>query len=167
MVSISLKVTIPDTKFAKKKWADEISRTQRQTSVPRLKKLFQKTVFGWSKKPDFGWSQTRTGDEISLTMYPTGEHAGIWNLVNAGSPRHPIPARRGGLLSFRPGYRAATKPGSIQSQRAYRSGKTVGAKIIPDHPGFPARDFITLISQEYNNPFLDDMQDAINKVAKS
>lgn len=166
MVSFSVKVSLPEKPFTTKKWLDEVARTQRQTSVPRLKALFQKTVFGWSKKPDFGWSQTRTANEMSITMYPQGEAADIWQLVNAGSPPHSIMPKRGGFLSFRPGYRSATKPGSLQSGRAYRSGKYVGAGRV-EHPGFEARDFIELIAQEYENPYVGDIQDAIDRVAKS
>lgn len=164
---ITIKVTLPTKEFAKKKWLDELARTQRQTSVPRLKKLFQKTVFGWSKKPDFGWVQRRSSGEMSIQMYPTGPNAEIWKLVNAGSPEHPIPAKHGGILSFRPGYRAATRPGTLMSRRAYRSGKLQGARMIPMHPGFEARNFVETIGEEYQNPFMNDMQDALNRVAKS
>jgi len=166
MVSITVKVTLPKTKFANKKWLEEIAKVQRQTSVPRLRKLFQKTVFGWSEKPDFGWTQRRTSDEMSISMYPSGENAEKWELVNAGSPPHIINARQGGFLRFRPGYRSATIPGSIQSRRAYRSGK-YGAWRRVSHPGFEARKFTELIAEEYHNPYINDMQDAINEAAKN
>lgn len=170
MVSITLKVTLPERPFAKKKWLDEMARVQRQTSVPRLKKLFQKTVFGWSKKPAFTWAQHRSSGQMSIEMEPSGPNAETWKLVNAGSPAHYIPAKPGGILSFRPGYRSATRPGQLMGRRAYRSGKRVGATIISKnkpHPGFEARDFITQIIHEYENPFMNDMQDAINTVARS
>ena len=169
MVSVSVKVSLPKSDaFQSKKWLEEISRVQRQTSVPRLKKLFQQTVFGWSaaKKPDFGWAQQRTSDEMSISIYPTGAAAGTWELVNAGSPAHIISPRRGGFLRFRPGYRSATTAGSIQSRRAYRSGQFVGARIV-HHPGFEARKFTELIAQEYENPYMNDMQGALNKIARS
>lgn len=166
MVSIRVKVDLPKTKFANKKWLEEIARVQRQSSVPRLKKLFAQTTFGWSKKPDFGWVQRRSRDEMSIEMYPQGEHADIWNLVNEGSPSHTImPKKHGGFLRFRPGYRAATRPGSLQSRRAYRSGKPVSAGRV-DHPGFEGRKFTEQIAQEYENPFINDMQDALNDVAR-
>jgi hypothetical protein len=166
MVSISVKVTLPTQKFGNKKWLDEIARVQRQTSVPRLKKLFQKTVFGWSNKPDFGWSQQRSADQMSITMYPMGPYADIWNLVNAGSPAHTINPKQGGFLRFRPGYRPATVPGSLQSRRAYRSGSYVGAVSV-EHPGFEPRDFLTQISEEFTDPYMGDMQKAINTIAKT
>lgn len=166
-VSITVTVTTPKRKFGNKKWLDELARVQRQTSVPRLKKLFQKTVFGWSNKPDFGWTQIRTSDTMSIKMYPQGQYADIWNLVNAGAPPHVItPKKQGGFLRFKSGYRPATIPGQLQSRRAYRSGDTVKAYLV-NHPGFVARDFPSLIADEYENPFMGDMQQAINTVAKS
>lgn len=164
--SLSVTVTLPGKTFANKKWFDEMAKDQRNTTVPQLRKLFDKTVFGWSakNKPTFGWNQTRSADEMTITMYPQG-NPDIWNLVNAGSPPHPIPARPGGLLRFRPGYLAATTPGSIQSRRAYRSGQYVVSKLV-HHPGFPPRDFVKLIAEEYRARFTDDMQNAINVVAK-
>lgn len=166
MVSITVSVVLPKTKFATKKWLDEIARTQRQTSVPRLKKLFQKTVFGWSNKPSFGWVQRRSADEMSITMYPSGQYADIWTLVNLGSPAHTIMPRKRGFLRFRPGYRSATTPGTLQSRRAYRSGAFIGARQV-NHPGFEARDFTKLIAEEFRDPYMGDMQDSLNKVARS
>lgn len=166
MVSIRVKVTLPPSNvFQKKRWLEEIARVQRQTSVPRLRKLFQQTVYGWSEKPSFGWTQTRTSDTLAITMYPQGPRADVWELLNAGSPAHTIlPKNRGGFLIYRPGYRAATTPGSLQSRRAYRSGPFVSARVV-HHPGFQAREFTTLIAQEYENPYMNEMQEAINRVA--
>lgn len=164
MVSIRVEVLLPKGKFATKGWLDEIARVQRRTSVPRLRKLFQKTVFGWSKKPDFGWAQRRSADAMSITMYPQGIYADKWELVNAGSPPHTIRPKKG-FLRFRPGYRSATTPGQLQSRRAYRSGKYIGVRKV-DHPGFEARKFDELIAQEYENPYMNEMQDAINNTAR-
>ena len=165
MVSISIKITTPERKFGNKGWLDAIARDQRQTTVPRLKKLFQKTVYGWSNKPEFGWVQRRTADSISITMYPQGQYADKWELVNAGSPRHRIPKSGFTFMRFRPGYRAATTPGSLMSRRAYRSGK-YETHFVVNHPGFDARDFIGQIAEEYNNPFMGEMQEAISSVAR-
>lgn len=165
MVSIKLKVDLPKGKFATKGWLNEIAGVQRQTSVPRLRKLFQKTVFGWSTKPTFGWAQTRSADTMTITMYPQGAGADIWELVNEGSPAHVIRPSGRRFLSFRPGYRSATTVGSIQSRRAYRSGKYISAAKV-NHPGFEGRKFTELIAEQYNNPFMNEMQSAIDSIAK-
>jgi hypothetical protein len=165
MVSFTVRAITPKQKFGNKGWLDAIAQTQRQTTVPRLKALFKKTVFGWANKPDFGWAQRRDADSMSITMYPEGPYADIWELVNAGSPRHDIPKNGTTWMSFRPGYRAATRPGSLMSNRAYRSGKYTTTYQV-DHPGFEARDFLKQIADEYENPYMNEIQDAINKVAK-
>lgn len=166
MVSIKLKVELPKGKFATRKWVEEIAKVQRQTSVPRLRRLFQKTVFGWSTKPTFGWAQTRTADSMTLIMYPQGAGADIWEMINEGTKPHVIRPGKRKFLSFRPGYRASTTPGTLQSRRSYRSGKYIAASLI-NHPGIEARRFTEVIAEEYNNPYMNEMQDAINNVAKS
>lgn len=166
MPSIRISVILPKKPFATQKWLDEIARVQRQTSVPRLKKLFNQTVFGWSHKPDFGWAQQRSSDAMSITMYPSGQYADKWELVNAGSPAHRIPRSGTVYMRFRGGYRSATTPGQLQSRRAYRSGK-YETRFVINHKGFAPRKFDELIAQEYENPFIGDMQDALDKVAKS
>lgn len=165
-ISVSIKVTLPKTKFATKKWLEEIAREQRKSAEGKLKHIFERTVYGWSKKPTFGWTQTRTSDEMSIMMYPKGPYADIWNLVSSGSPPHTITQKQGGLLRFRPGYRSATRPGQLMSRRAYRSGPYVTAKSVA-HPGFEARSFPELIAEEYRATFTDDMQNAINIAAQT
>lgn len=166
MVSITLKVTLPERPFAKKKWLQAIASAQRKTSIPKLKKLFRSSVFGWSRKPDFGWTQTRGSNRVAIYMYPSGPNAETWKLVSAGSPAHRIPLSGGTFMSYRPGYRAATRPGQLMGRRAYRSGKPRGAMFI-NHKGFEARNFPELIAEEFRPQFTDDMQNAINIVARS
>lgn len=163
---IQINVTLPKVEYARKKWLDAIATTQRQKALPEIKKLFKKTVYGWSEKPDFGWSQTKSVSEISLRVYPTGPAADVWNLVNEGSPPHRIPKSGRTYMRFRTGYRAATKPGSLQSGRKYRSGRYRVAYTV-NHPGFPARKFTELIAEEYANNFAMEMQAAVNEVANS
>lgn len=164
MVSIRLKVDLPKGKFSTKGWRDEIARVQRQTSVPRLRKLFQQTVFGWSTKPTFGWTQTRSADEMTILMYPQGEGADIWEMLNEGVPAHPI-SLRSGFLRFRPGYRASTTPGVLKSRRSYRSGPFVYARRVA-HPGIQPRRFTETIMDAYRNPFMAEMQSAIDNIAR-
>lgn len=162
---INIKVTLPKTKFASKKWLESIASKQRAQSLPRLRALFRQTVFGWSEKPDFGWAQEKTSDAITLRVFPTGPASDIWNLLNAGSPPHDIRPKSKGFLAFRPGYRAATRPGSLQSRRAYRSGKYRYARFV-SHPGFEARRFTTLIVEEFADKYGMEMQEAVTEVAR-
>lgn len=166
-LSISIKMTLPkDGVFRNKRWLDTISSRQRVHTVPQMRSLFSKTVFGWSDKPHFGWTQTKSQDSIGITMYPTGPAAETWNLVSLGSPEHRIAPKNGGFLRFRYGYRAATRPGSIMSQRAYRSGPYKSYESVW-HLGFKPRNFPDLIADAYRRDFEDEMQFAFNEAAKS
>jgi len=167
-LAIHFSLTLPkDGTFRNKKWKEEILRAMKYKSEPELKKLFNQTVFGWSTKPRAKFDHVWEGDRAVIDMYAAGEGADTWNLVSSGSPHHRIPPKNfGGLLWFRPGYKAATKPGQLQSGRAYRSGKYVNAFEIPDHPGFEARKFPELIEREFERKFINQMQDAFNKAAR-
>ena len=168
-LDITIKMTLPKYGvFRNKKWLDKIRSEMKQNSVRELKGLFEKTVFGWSaeKKPRFAYDMIVTQDYVGLSMYPTGNGSDIWDLVSSGSPPHRIPARPGGLLKFRPGYRAATIPGSIMSRRAYRSGPLLSATQIQPHPGFEARKFPEQIEIEFYHTFVDQMQRAVNEAAR-
>lgn len=163
---ITINVSIPKVSFARKKWLDAIASKQRAKSLPILKKLFKETVNGWSQKPDFGWVQTKSADEISIRVYPTGPYSDVWNLVNEGSPPHIItPKKVGGILAFKPGYRSSTKPGQLRSGRKYRSGKMRFAKSV-NHPGFEGRKFTEMISQIFAEDYAMDMQEAVTEVAR-
>lgn len=141
-------------------------KTMRGKSARELKKLFQDTVFGWSKKPYFLAKFSGGANELSVEIRVTGPAAETYALVNAGSPPHVIiPSRPGGILRFRPGYRPSTSPGVLKSRRAYRSGAMVVARMV-NHPGFEPREFPKLIREKYNPTFEKDMQDAINRAVR-
>lgn len=165
---IEINISLPKVRYAAKKWLDAMASKQRAKSLPALRNMFKQTVTGWSDKPDFGYAQTMNAQEISLKVYPKGPYSDIWKLVNAGSPPHRIdPKTPGGILAFRPGYRAATRPGSIQSGRKYRSGKYQFAKYIKRHPGFEARNFTEQIAQKFAEDFAMEMQEAVTEIAKT
>jgi hypothetical protein len=87
--------------------------------------------------------------------------------LNEGARAHPItPKKQGGFLAFRPGYRAATTPGQLQSRRKYRSGKPISTNFVA-HPGFEPRRFTELIAAEYASQYGLDMQAAVTKAANS
>lgn len=142
---------------------EEIADIMKTETAPTLKRLFRQTTTGWSNHPSWRQHLTRHSDEISMEVWTEDSKYG---LVNAGSPKHSIPAKRGGLLRFKPGYRASTRPGRIQSQRAYRSGPYVTAQSIPMHPGFEARKFDELVAETYSPSFRKDVQQAIDNAAR-
>lgn len=166
MVDISVTVTTPAPgAFEKKgrKIREEMLKTMRSKTSREVKELFQDTVFGWSKKPYFTAKFSGGASELSVSVTVGGEYAELYSLINEGSPPHPIPARPGSIMRYKPGYRPATTPGVLRSRRAYRSGAYRVAKLIKRHPGFHPREFPKTIKEEYTPTFEKDMQDAINR----
>lgn len=164
MVSIRISVTVPKTAFKDKGWVEGVRRALITKSAPTMKSLFRKSTVGWSRRPSFGQSLTQQSSKIAMEVYTNDR---LYALINEGAPRHDIPAKPGGWLRFRSGYRSSTTPGQLQSRRACRSGPYWKARIITDHPGFEPRKFDELVAEEYGPQFINDMQDALNDVARS
>ena len=112
---------------------------------------FRKTVNGWKTQVDFTARTFIAFDSIKMTVSPTGDGTKIWGYVNSGTRPHIIrPKRRGGVLAFRGGVRAKTKPGRISSGAGGSSGATVFSREVR-HPGTEPRNFDTLIADN-NRP---------------
>lgn len=163
MVSININVSVPKKLFLDADFVNEITEIMKKEVAPDLKHLFRGTTNGWSEKPSWRQKLTQRSSEISMEVWTEDDKYG---LVNAGSPRHDIPAKPGGLLRFRRGYRSATTAGSLISRRAYRSGKYEYATIIKNHPGFAPRKFDELVSQEYDPKFRESVQKAIENASR-
>ena len=162
--SVTVNMIMPKHKFSDKPWKKAVQDELKKTGKD-LKGLFDKTVYGWSNKPRFVASYLNLNNSYFVTVTPEGEYAEQWNLVSSGSGPHIIKPKQAPILSFRPGYRSATRPGTLMSRRAYRSGKAVFSKKV-NHPGFEARNFPEMIREEYEDKFVDNIQDAINEVAR-
>jgi hypothetical protein len=160
-VSISVTVTVPDKVLDDSRMRSEIERVLRNQTAPDLRRQFNRTTEGWENRPSFAQKFASYSDYLSTTVYTTQEQYGI---VNAGSPPHTITPRRGGMLRFQTGYRAATRPKIIGSRAKQRSGDFVSAHLV-HHPGFEARDFDVTIAKEYEPQFIEDINHAISRAA--
>src|SRR3990172_8450930 len=155
MPLIQIKVIIPKRlMFDYNKWTREIKRVMKQRTEPELKALFRGTVEGWKKPPTFWASYIQTPSSIGVQVYAREK---VYAIVTRGSPPHTIRARRRGLLRFQPGYRASTRPGSLQSGAAMRFGAVMTAVRV-NHPGFAARNFDKQIADVYGPTFAADME---------
>lgn len=161
MVDISFSVELPNTdRFNPDNYLKKIIDQQKK-SGEELKLMFQQTVEGWDKRPDFKVEVKTSLTSASLSVYPTGPNAETYNLVSKGASAHSIrPRSSRGLLRFQPGYRAATSPGRISSRAKQRFGPYESAEEVR-HPGFEARNFAKTISELYMPIFLADMQEAM------
>jgi hypothetical protein len=165
--SIRITVTVPESILRSDFMRDQIMQKMREKTGPDLRKEFMKTVNGWEGKPEFSQKFTNSVSAVSTEVFPSGTNRSTYELVNAGSPPHPIRAKNGrGLLRFQSGYRAATRPRVIGSRGKSRFGDAVSVPIVRRHPGFVAREFDMVIAEEYQSTFEDDMQDAINAGAQ-
>lgn len=143
-----------------------IAHMQLGKTAPDVKRLFAKTVRGWHNKPDWLQHQEITANRIAIQVWAGGRNADQYQLVNFGSPAHPIrPINPGGFLRFQRGYHASTRP-RVLSSRAYRRyGPFVSRRSVA-HPGFEERAFDETIKEEYYDTFVQDMQNAINEAAR-
>jgi hypothetical protein len=151
-----------DIKFYKEAW----ERTLRSQVKPDLINLFKRTTSGWDNKPVFRGTINKSTEFLRLLVKATGENANIYAMIDiTGAKRHPITARQGRLLKYRPGYSPATSPGRIQSRRKRRSGPIVTARSI-DHPGFKAREFSATIAKRYQPTYVKHMNEATHRATK-
>lgn len=159
---IQISVTLPKKLFQNKEWVEAMADSMKHNTAPTLKKLFRQSVYGWSDKPSFRQKFTRHAAELSMEVYTEND---IYGLVNAGSPRHWIPKSGTTFQRFRKGYRPATRPGSLQSGRKYRSQPWWTAYRV-DHPGFQARKFDELVAKEYEPQFRREITQSFATAAK-
>lgn len=160
-VSVHITVTAPETLLNEATILENIKRTLRNKTAPDLRKQFDKTVTGWKNAPNFSQRFKFQRDYLSVTVWASGPNKKQYAIVTRGSPAHTIrPKRRGGLLRFQPGYRAATRPKVLSSRAPIRSGDFVASREV-HHPGFEAREFDVAVAEEIAPRFAEDVQDAI------
>lgn len=158
---VGINITHSDlSSFDGQSYVARLIAMQRDKTIPELEKAFRHTVDGWEHKPDFRGEQKISGSTLTVSVFPSGHYADLYGLVSRGSPRHVIRPRRGGMLSFQPGYRSATQPRVLNSRSKQRSGGFVSAAVV-FHPGFEGREFAEAIQDLYAPIFMADMQDAM------
>lgn len=148
------------------KFEREITDAIIKEHKPRVKKDFEGTVEGWENKPVFQTRLTIRTDRVTLLVWPSGDNANQYNLVSAGSPAHRIPGSGVKRMSFKAGYKSATRPGSLKSSAKVRSGPIVGAQVV-NHPGFEGRDFYKQIAKKNQPAFRRDQENALRRAARS
>lgn len=168
MIRVKMRVRVPKEILNSAKVVKEISHTMSTKTGPELRKQFDKTIEGWDTTPQ---AHHQMGPVNFQNHYFFGTqvlraevftYSKKYALVNEGSPAHIITPRRGGMLRFRTGYRAATRPRIIGSSSPSRFGNYISAQIV-HHPGFEARKFDETIAEAYAPQFEQDMQDAIKR----
>lgn len=163
MPSIQINVTVPKSIFDSQAAIQRIAAAQRSKTAPKLKRLFKETTEGWNHQPNWSQQQTIGRDFIAMKVWPSGEHAEQYRLVNNGAPSHMIAPRRARVLRFQTGYRAGTRPRVLRSRAYQRFGRYISTSLV-NHPGFEAREFDRLVAETHEPEFWNDMQDAFRKI---
>lgn len=166
MVDINITVTVPEYVLNSNFVRSQIVRAMQSKTAPDLRRLFGKTVEGWSGKPNFLQKFTNSAGYVSTTVWPSqGNKDGKkYTYINNGTARRTIVPHRGGMLRFQPGYRAGTRPRVLSSRSYSRSGPFVSARAVSHE--ITAREFDAEIAEQYAETFVKDMQEVIGSAAR-
>lgn len=157
-LSIEINVTVPELVLNSSIIRNNIYQALKTQIGPRMKQLFEPTVEGWSDKPQFHQSGHSWVSEVAVRVWTDSER---YRWVNNGTPAHVITPRSRGMLRFRPGYSAGTRPRVLSSRRPQRSGEYVSAWHV-NHPGIEARDFDKEVAEIIYPEFVEAVNEAIH-----
>lgn len=145
-----------------------ILKQEMEKYVPFLLKDFQNTIRHWKgEKPRFVKALIVKPDSISIQIRVTGSEKGKnkWHWLNEGTRPHKIRAKNAKVLRFRGGYKAGSKPNSRFTVGATAAKGDWASKQEVNHPGFPARNWSTIIMADNQRPFAAWMQGAMSRAA--
>lgn len=116
-----------------------IERVNTQTAEAIVKN-YNRTTNGWSDRPKpIVWVGR---DRLEARM-----DSQVWNWLDKGTRPHRIePKKRAGLLRFRTGYVARTRPGSLDSGAGGANGPFVFSRGV-NHPGTKPRKWTKKIQE--------------------
>lgn len=121
--------------------------------------LYEDTTRTWSNRPNFYIRKVKNARIV-------GTKSKIFAYVDKGTKAHTIKSKRaGGVLRFKRGGKAKTRPGSLQSNRGIPGKQWVSSKIVR-HPGTEARDFSVNIEKRMQKQLVADVRKSIRKAVR-
>lgn len=134
---------------------------------PALVKSHNLVVADWKNKPTFETRIAVRPDKISMTVFPAGDAAGIYEIVDQGSPPHIIKPVKAEFLVFRTGYQSKTlaRPARTVSGGGKATGDIVRAKLV-HHPGSEGRFFSKQIAEDIKPDFKRIIENTFKKVSR-
>ncbi len=153
----------PATPFRSSIFREEIKATAAKVEKEILKD-FQKTTATWEHKVKFN-AEVKAGGEASGVGVDVTTKDKVYRFVEGGTKKHLIKAKRKGILAFKTGGRAKTKPRVISSTAGRGGNKQAFAKVV-HHPGTKAREFSKTIGRKWQPQFRREMDAAIKRAAK-
>jgi len=167
MARIAIHVVIPKTTmFDTDYFVREMTRVARVKTVPGVTHDFKRGVDTWEHKPLFKNKIATTKSSLTIDVFPSGKNLKQYLYVHSGVyPRliTPKAGNKTGLLHFRKGYISATKPGSMGSVKASRTGQWVQAAAVTRWPGIPPRRFSKLIAKKHKPIFVNDVGNSLSR----
>ncbi len=144
-----------------------IEQALKEKVAPALIKSHNLVVADWKNKPTFETRIAVRPDKISVTVFPAGPNAGIYEIVDQGSPPHIIRPVSAKMLVFRTGYKSKTlaKPARTVAGGGKATGDVVFAKLV-HHPGSGAREFSKVIAKDIQPGFETIINNTFRKVSK-
>lgn len=124
-------------------------------------------TFSAENKPSFATKRIKTDTEIGVEVYLNGDTQGNQNYerLDEGTPAHEIPYK-GKTLVFPQTFTAKTIPGTLTSQKGYKSDKKYFIRHSIHSPGILARNFVDTVSRLWDTKLDGAMDKAIAKIAK-
>jgi hypothetical protein len=113
----------------------------RRDAAEAAKADMESTTATWRNKPDFVLKEQKDGVLV-------GTDNDIWSMLDKGTPKHIIRARRGRFLRFGRGFAPKTRPGFIGSTTGTKAIGAVFRRVV-NHPGTKARSWSKLIAAKY------------------
>jgi len=144
-----------------------LEQALKQQVSPALIKSHNLIVADWKNKPTFETRIAVRPEKISMTAFPAGDNAGIYEIVDQGSPPHIIKPVKAEFLVFRTGYQPKTlaRPARTVSGGGKTTGPLVFAKLV-HHPGSEGRFFSKQIAEDILPDFKRIIDNTFKKVSK-
>lgn len=131
----------------------------------RVGKQYDELTGNWNDPPEF---TQRVDARATRTTVEVKTLNKKYRWVNLGTKPHPIdpkPDNPIGLLVFQKDYTAATRPRSLETRRATKSGPTIFAKHV-EHPGSEPRHFEIPIIEEQKPLTREEFRDLLKATIK-
>lgn len=122
-----------------------------------------RVVAGFDHKIEFGYEVKITPGQVTLNIQVTNDGdevsegftiGDLWkSLDQTGTKPHPIEAKPGKRLAFRPNYQSHTRPIGRFGGPGQATGETVYRKRV-NHPGYPPRKFSDRINKRLRPAYL-------------
>lgn len=154
---------------------EEIEKVLDKEVKPALVGAHEAVVANWKNKPGFAARKFLTADDITINVFPTGEHKMIWIYVDQGTKPHTIPERtpkKAPVLAFMASgtYVPKTRPTAkiVSGGGVVVGGEQVFATRAKafTHPGSKARNFTVTIAEDAKPDFKRLIENAFRRAAR-